>query len=132
MSKPFKAIVPSPYEPAYQAYKFAPAVVVGDQVHVSGLIGYDETGAVPDDLAEQIRNILGHLELILGEAGASLPGVFSLTSYHVGDVAAQMPEFIAQQSSVLGAPHPAWTAIGVSSLALPGAKLEVSAIARLP
>lgn len=87
---------------------------------------------MPADLSDQIANVFDTMELVLREAGSGLSDVFSLTSYHLGDLLAQMPVFIRLQSERLGEPHPAWTAVGTTALALPGALIEVSAIARLP
>lgn len=129
MTKAFEAIVPAPFQPVYDGYAYAPAVVAGDQIHLSGLIGFNLDGSVPEALDAQIQNIFDHMEAILGAASSSLDQVFSLTSYHVGGLNAQMPIFIDLQRQRLGRPHPAWTAIGVNELALPGALLEVSAIA---
>jgi enamine deaminase RidA (YjgF/YER057c/UK114 family) len=129
--KIFTPVVPAHLQEAYDGYCFAPAVRVGNDLHLSGQIGFDATGAVPEDYATQVSNIFDHMAMVLAEAGASLADVFSLTSYHVGDLAAQMPAFIRIQAERLGKPHPAWTAIGTTALAFPGALIEVSAIARV-
>lgn len=131
-TKPFLPVIPALLQPAYDGYCYAPAVIVGRDIRVSGLLGFDLDGTVPDDLTIQIGNIFEHLAMILAGAGASLAEVFSLTSYHLGDLKGQMPEFIRIQAERLGQPHPARTAIGTSELALLGALIEVSAIARLP
>lgn len=132
MAKRFKPVIPSPMQPAYDGYKYAPAVIAGNQIHISGLLGLGEDGSVPDDYAQQVENIFGLMELVLAEAGATLADVFSMTSYHVGDLPRQMPDFIRVKTERLGEPHPAWTAIGVSQLALEGAQIEVSVIAFAP
>lgn len=116
----------------YDAYHYAPAVLVGNQVHVSGLLGFTADGSVPADFAAQVSNIFDHLELILAEAGTTLAAVYSITSYHLNDLKGQMPEFTRIQVERLGSPHPAWTAIGTTELALSDALVEVSAQAFLP
>lgn len=130
-TKSFSPVVPEMLKPVYNGYCYAPAVIVGDDVYVSGLLGYNADGSVPEDLTQQLVNIFAHLEMILNEAGAGLADVYNLTSYHLGDLKGQMPEFIRVKTQMLGAPHPAWTAIGVAELALPGALVEVTATARL-
>lgn len=129
MAKAFEPIVPVALSMAYDEWHYAPAVRVGDQIHVSGVIGYRADGSVPDLFLEQVSNAFDLLELILTEAGVGLDAIFSITSYHVGDMAAQLPQIIAIQAERLGQPHPAWPAIGVSALALPGAQVEICAIA---
>jgi len=133
MSKPFKTIVPEPFKAIYDQWQFAPAVLAGGVIHISGQVGANPADmSVPDELETQLANIFGAIELILAQAGAKPSDVFSLTSYHVGDLHAQMPVFIEAKSRFFGAPHPAWTAVGVSELALPGLMVEVSAMAVAP
>jgi enamine deaminase RidA (YjgF/YER057c/UK114 family) len=129
--KPFSPVVPEAFAGIYKNYQYAPAVRVGDDVHVSGVVGFGEDGSFPADFEGQARNVFRLLEVILTECGGTLGDVFSMTSYHVGDLPTQMGAFIAEKSARLGAPHPAWTGLSVSGLAVPEALLEVSVIARL-
>lgn len=131
MTKCFNAVVPDAYRDIYAHYEYAPAVRVGDDIHVSGIIGFDTDFTVPEDYEGQVANIFDRLEVILAGADATLADVHSLVSYHVGDLPAQMPGFIHAKTERLGTPHPSWTAVGVTQLAVPGAMIEVSAQARL-
>jgi enamine deaminase RidA (YjgF/YER057c/UK114 family) len=130
--KPFSPIVPEAQKGTYKRFKFAPAVETGDLIVVSGQIGFGADRSLPAAFAAQVENALKSLQLILEEAGASLSDVVSLNSYHVGDLEAQLADFIEVQSRMLGEPHPAWTAVGVTQLAVKGAQVEISAIARRP
>lgn len=130
--KSFQPVTPAPFREGSAAWHFSPAVIAGGQLHISGQIGLDPSDmSVPADLESQLRHIFSAFELILAEAGASAADIFSMTSYHVGDMQAQLPAFIAARSEFLGGPAPAWTAIGVSGLAMPGLLIEVSAIATM-
>lgn len=111
MPKSFAAIVPASHQAAYDAYQFAPAVRIGDQIIVSGVIGFAADMSLPAEFDVQVENAFTQLETVLAEAGASLADVASLTTYHRGDLAAQMPAFIAIKAARLGEPHPAWTAV---------------------
>ena len=53
-----------------------------------------------------------------------------LTSYHV-DLPAHMRAFMAVKDEFLAAPWPAWTAIGITSLAVRGARAEIRVIAAM-
>jgi enamine deaminase RidA (YjgF/YER057c/UK114 family) len=88
--------------------------------------------ALPADFRQQAENVFDALEAVLEEAGATLQNVAALQSFHVGDLGAQMGDFIAVKSRRLGAPHPAWTAVGVAALAVEGALVEVSATVYVP
>lgn len=130
MDKRFHSVIPAPLQATCDACGFSPAVRAGGVLHVSGQIGADPaTLAVPEDFTQQVRLVFASLGMVLAEAGIGPGEVFSVTSYHVGDMASQMPVFIPAKAEFFGAPHPAWTAIGAASLALPGALIEVSALA---
>jgi len=48
MPKTFTAIVPLSLKAASEAYQFAPAVRIGDQILISGIVGFDaEDGFLP-------------------------------------------------------------------------------------
>lgn len=129
--KPFAPVIPEEFTQIYDSYQFAPAVRVGDDLHISGVVGFNPDGSFPPGFEDQAHNVFRLLDLILTNAGGTLGDVFSLTSYHVGDLPTQMRSFIQEKTAQLGTPHPAWTAVSVSGLAVSEALLEVAAIARL-
>ena len=62
----------SPFE---KANGYSRAVVVGDEVHIAGTTGYDYAKmAMPDDVAEQTRNIYATFAKVMKEA-FEVPGV---------------------------------------------------------
>jgi enamine deaminase RidA (YjgF/YER057c/UK114 family) len=129
MPKPFTTIVPPSFKEASETYQYAPAVRIGDQILISGIVGADADGRLPHDFRSQAENVFTTLEAILSEAGATLDDVASLNSYHVGDLDSQLRELIDIKATRIRAPHPAWTGVGVTQLGVPGALLEVSAVA---
>ena len=129
MPKLFKSITPSSMKAASDAYQFAPAVRIGDQILVSGIVGIDAEGRLPPDFRSQAQNVFTALEAILNEAGATLEDVASLTSYHVGDLDSQLPQLVDVKATRIRPPYPIWTGVGVTQLGVPGALLEVSAVA---
>jgi enamine deaminase RidA (YjgF/YER057c/UK114 family) len=54
-----------------------------------------------------------------------------MTTFHV-DLMANLRAFVQAKDEVVGEPYPAWTAIGVSELAMPGGLVEVRVTARRP
>jgi enamine deaminase RidA (YjgF/YER057c/UK114 family) len=63
----------SPFE---RSFGYSRAVIDGDLVFVSGTTGYDYTTmTMPDDPAEQTRNIFRTVESVLQEAGSSLENI---------------------------------------------------------
>ena len=128
IQKAFTAIVPLSLKAASEAYQFAPAVRIGDQILISGIVGVDAEGRLPPDFRSQAENVFTTLEAILNEAGATLDDVASLNSYHVGDIHSQLRELVDIKATRIRPPHPAWTGVGVTQLGVPGALLEISAV----
>jgi len=129
MPKTFTAIVPPSLQAASETYQFSPAVRIGDQILISGIVGVDAEGRLPPDFRSQAENVFTTLEAILNEAGATLDDVASLNSYHVGDIHSQLRELVDIKATRIQAPHPIWTGVGVTQLGVPGALLELSAVA---
>ena len=129
MPKPFTTIVPPSFKAASETYQYAPAVRIADQILISGVVGADAEGRLPPDFRSQAENVFTTLEAILNEAGARLDDVASLNSYHVGDIRSQLREFVDIKARRIRPPYPTWTGVGVTQLGVPGAMLEVSAVA---
>ena len=131
MPKPFTAIAPHSMKVASEIYGYSPAVRIGDQILISGIVGADAEGKLPPDFRSQAENVFATLEAVLNEAGATLDDVASLTSYHFGDLDSQLLELVAVQATRIRPPHPAWTGVQVTQLGVPGALLEISAVAAI-
>lgn len=99
-------------------------------IHIGGQNGVDETGAlVSADAAEQSLRAVQNARIALESAGASLDDVISWTIYIHQD--ADLRAAYGAVASTLardGAP-PLVTAALVAGLGVPGAVIEVSAIA---
>src|SRR3982074_3767564 len=112
MPKTFTAIVPPSLKAASETYQFTPAVRIGAQILISGVVGADAEGRLPPDFRSQAENVFTTLEAILSEAGETLEGVGSLNSYHVGDLDSQLRELVDVKATRIPQPHPAWTGVG--------------------
>jgi enamine deaminase RidA (YjgF/YER057c/UK114 family) len=116
----------SPFE---QAFGYSRAVVDGDLVFVSGTTGYDyATMTMPEDAADQARNIFRTLSTVLAEAGSSLKGVVR-AQYFVTDRAFAEP-VLAVCGEILGEIRPAAGIYVVSGLLKPEMKVEIEVTAR--
>jgi enamine deaminase RidA (YjgF/YER057c/UK114 family) len=126
-------IVPASMQSYYDDFHFAPAVVDGDQIHVSGVIGTDlsKGGAVSDDPASQFAQAFENLAEVLAAAGAGLADIVEMTTFHVG-LQKHFRAFTTVKDRYIKEPYPAWTAIGISELAVPGGLVEIRATARRP
>jgi reactive intermediate/imine deaminase len=108
---------------------YTDAVRAGSLLFVSGCVPVDAEGRLVggDDVAAQARQVFANIGAVLNAAGASFADVVKVTIYltDVDDRAAINPA----RQEVFGAARPASTLVEVSRLAIPGAKLEVEAVA---
>ncbi|KQU51781.1 hypothetical protein ASG72_09745 [Bosea sp. Leaf344] len=117
----------SPFE---TAFGYSRAVVDGDLVFVSGTTGYDyATMTLPEDPAEQARNIFRTIASVLAEAGSSLEQV-ARAQYFVTDRAYCEP-VLQVCGEVFGTIRPAAAIYVVSGMLKPEMKVEIEVTARL-
>jgi enamine deaminase RidA (YjgF/YER057c/UK114 family) len=88
------------------------------------------TGSTAADPEAQFTQAFESLKSVLTTAGVSFSDVIEMTTFHVG-LRDHLSTFMKVKDRYLQAPYPAWTAIGVSELAIPGGLVEVKVIARL-
>jgi enamine deaminase RidA (YjgF/YER057c/UK114 family) len=123
-------VIPKGMEQYYDQFHFAPAVKDGNRLYCSGVIGVGPDGKAPADPEAQFTQAFESLKSVLTTAGVSFSDVIEMTTFHVG-LRDHLPTFMKVKDRYLQAPYPAWTAIGVSELAIPGGLVEVKVIARL-
>ena len=115
----------------YNNFHFSEAVESGGFIFCSGIIGTGREGKVPDDIREEFDNAWSDVIALLKQAGADAGHIVEYTSYHVG-LQANMTDFMKVRDKYLADPWPAWTAIGITELAVPGAHVEIRVTAKLP
>ena len=111
---------------------YTDAVRAGDLLFVSGVVPTDAAGNVVggDDGAAQARRVFENIRLVLERAGTGFEHVVKVTVYltDVNDRTLINPV----RQEFFGATRPASTLIEISRLAIPGAKLEIDAVALVP
>jgi 2-iminobutanoate/2-iminopropanoate deaminase len=111
---------------------YTDAVVAGELLFVSGLVGVDRDGALVggDDVVVQARQVFANMRSVLDEAGCRFEDVVKVTVYLTD--ADDRPKINPVRQEVFGDTRPASTLVEVSRLAVPGAKVEVDAVALIP
>ena len=127
----FDPVIPAGTEVVTDRFHFSAAARVGDLVLCSGQIGTGDDGTVPDDPAEDFRNAWRKVGQVLDAAGLGYDDIAEMTTFHVG-LQQHLGTFFAVRDEFLSAPWPAWTAIGVAELAVPGARVEIKVTAVAP
>jgi 2-iminobutanoate/2-iminopropanoate deaminase len=110
---------------------YADAVAAGDTLYISGIVPIDAEGnVVGDDVVVQTRQVFANMRLVLAAAGAQPSDVVKVTVYLL-DVD-DRPRINPVRQEFFGDTRPASTLVEVSRLAVPGARVEIEAIAHLP
>ena len=123
-----EVILPKSGEAMYNNFHFAPAIRHGDRLFASGQIGIGPDGKAPADPEAQFDLAFKAVEAVLAEAGSSFDNVIEMTTYHVG-LQEHMGTFMKVKDTYVKEPYPAWTAIGITELAIPGGLVEIRVIA---
>lgn len=110
---------------------YTDAVQVGGLLYISGCTGAGPDGTVTsDDVTEQTRVALASIGACLAAVAASPAHVVKVTVYlhDVDDRASINPV----RQEFFGPHLPASTLVEISRLAVPGAKVEIEAVAAVP
>jgi 2-iminobutanoate/2-iminopropanoate deaminase len=108
---------------------FTDAVRAGNLLFVSGFVPVDREGRLVggDDVVAQVRQVFANLGAVLAAAGATFADVVKVTVYltDITDRARINPV----RQEIFGDTRPASTLVEVSALVVPGAKVEIDAVA---
>ncbi len=115
----------------FDRFGYSAAVRANDTLYVSGQIGLNPDGSMPDHDTAQFVNAFERLGAILNAGGAHFTDIVDLVTYHVG-IQDHFSDFVAVKARFIPDPFPAWTAIGVEALARPGLIIEIKAVALMP
>jgi reactive intermediate/imine deaminase len=111
---------------------FTDAVRAGELLFVSGIVPVDENRELVggDDVVAQARCLFENMRQVLAAAGCTFADVVKVTVF-LTDVA-DRPLVNPVRQEVFGDTRPASTLVEVSGLVIPGAKIEVEAVALVP
>ena len=102
---------------------------VGNTVYVAGQLALDKEGKLvgPNDIAAQSRRVFENMRRILETAGSRLGDVVKITVF-VTDIRFREP-YGEVRKEFFAADPPASTLVQVACLAIPGALIEIEAVA---
>ena len=109
---------------------YTDAVRAGDLLFISGCVPVDGSGAlVLGDIEVQTRQVFTNIAAVLAAAGAGFADVVKVTVFLLDVDDRQRVNRVREE--VFGETRPASTLVEVSRLAIPGARIEVEAVALL-
>lgn len=123
-----ESINPGATRALYDALHFSQGTRVGDLIWVSGQVGIDAAMKPATGMEAQAHLAFQGLRAVLEAAGARLGDVVELTTFHT-DLRGDMSAFAAVKDEYFPDRYPAWTAVGVTQLALPELCVEIRAVA---
>jgi reactive intermediate/imine deaminase len=111
---------------------YTDAVRADNLLFVSGIVPVDGEGALvgAGDVVEQTRQVFRNMAAVLGAAGAGPADVVKVTVF-LTDID-DRPKINPVRVEFFGSARPASTLVEVSALAVPGALIEVEAVAQIP
>ena len=121
-------IVPNEDKALYKNFHFASAARANGLVLCSGQIGTQAGGGVPESAEDEFRNVWRSVGKVLAAGGLGFSDIVEISSFHVG-LQNNLGTFMKVKDEFVKEPYPAWTAIGVSELAVPGARVEIRVVA---
>jgi enamine deaminase RidA (YjgF/YER057c/UK114 family) len=121
-------INPPENQRTYDRFHFSQAIRVGDTIWVSGQVGVDDAFRPAEGVEAQARLAFANLQRVLAAAGATLADVVELTTFHI-DLRGEVGAFSRVKDEYFPADYPAWTAVGVTQLALEPLRVEIRAVA---
>ena len=120
------------HKATYEAFDYVPGVTAsGKFAFISGQVGVEEDGSVSDASETQIARAFANLGEIIKAIPASPRDVVDITTYHVG-LRDHLLLVTTEKKKFFGDWNPAWTAIGITELAIEGLILEIRAVVLLP
>jgi enamine deaminase RidA (YjgF/YER057c/UK114 family) len=125
-----KAIFPAKPHALYKLHGYSPAIVSGDLLFVSGMVGARMDGTPEPDLKLQIQLAFDNLQEVLAAADCTFDDVVDLTFFLIDPEASVGLTIEAMKKAFPHEPLPNATVVGVNWLA--GFQLEVKVIARIP
>jgi reactive intermediate/imine deaminase len=110
---------------------YTDAVRAGDLLFISGIVPVDAAGALVggEDVAAQARHVLETMGRVLAAGGAGPADVVKVTVYLLDVDDRHRINPVRQE--FFGVARPASTLVEVSRLAIPGARVEIDAVAHL-
>ena len=111
---------------------YTDAVRAGDLLFISGCVAVDGEGKLVggDDVVAQVRQVFANVGAVLDAVGATFADVVRVTVY-LTDIA-DRAHINPVRQEVFGEARPASTLVEVSALVVPGARVEIDAVALVP
>ena len=107
----------------------SPGMRVGDMLYVSGHVGTDANGNIPEGCEAQSRQVMANIRAVVEAAGGRMQDVCKITCFLTN--MADYPDYAKVRLETWPSNPPASSTVGVSALVNPALVVEVEAIVKL-
>ena len=119
-----KVIIPEGMENIYDNFHYAPGILIGDTLYISGQVGRDENLNVVEGTEQQFAQAFENVGKVLHAAGASFDDVVELETWFA-DTMADLKTFMAVKDRYFTNRYPTWTGFAVKGFSMPGIMVEI-------
>ena len=119
-----QVIVPPGMENIYNPYHYAPGILVGDTLYLSGQVGRDENLNVVEGVEAQFTQAFENVGKVLAAAGASFDDVVEMETWFT-DSMADLKIFLEVKDRYFNNRYPTWTGFAVKGFSMPGILVEI-------
>ncbi len=119
-----QVIIPPGMENIYDTYHYAPGILVGDVLYISGQVGRDADLKVVEGTEAQFVQAFDNVGKVLAAAGASFDDVVELETWFTESMA-DLKTFLAVKDRYFTNRYPTWTGFAVTGFSMPGILVEI-------
>ncbi|MEM8552948.1 MAG: RidA family protein [Pseudomonadota bacterium] len=125
-----RLIIPPGLEAVYERFHYAPGILVGDTLYVSGQVGRDKDLNIIEGAEAQYHQAFKNVALVLEAANATFDDVVELETWFV-DSMADLKTFMGVKDQYFVDKYPTWTGFAVRGFSTPGLLVEIKCTAVL-
>ncbi|MEM9330772.1 MAG: RidA family protein [Pseudomonadota bacterium] len=119
-----KVIIPPGMENIYETYHYAPGILIGDTLYLSGQVGRDENLNVVEGTEAQFVQAFENVKRVLDAAGATFDDVVELETWFTDNMA-DLKTFLQVKDRYFTNQFPTWTGFAVKGFSMPGILVEI-------
>lgn len=125
-----RVVVPPGLEAVYERFHYAPGILIGDTLYVSGQVGRDADLNVVEGAEAQFVQAFENVRAVLEAASAGFDDVVELETWFADDMA-DLTLFMAVKDRYFVNRYPTWTGFAVKGFSMPGILVEIKCTAIL-
>ncbi len=125
-----KVIVPPGLEAVYERFHYAPGILLGNTLLISGQVGRDADLKVVEGAEAQFVQAFENVKAVLDAAGAGFDDVVELETWFAEDMA-DLGLFMQVKDRYFTGRYPTWTGFAVKGFSMPGILVEIKCTAVL-